>query len=75
MKVDLRLPERFLGQLRPRPADRDEFDAFPGRDFVATLDAIDAQVDANGRSVLARGRLPNADGVLRTGMFAKARDR
>ena len=50
-------------------------DAFPGRDFIATLDALDAQVDANGRALLARGRLANTDGVLRTGMFAKARIR
>ena len=73
MKVDLRLPERFLGQLRRGQAIAVEVDAFPGREFVATLDALDAQVDANGRSVLARGRLANPDGALRSGMFAKAR--
>lgn len=73
MKVDLRLPERFLGQLRPGQSISVEVDAFPGRSFVATLDALDAQVDANGRSVLARGVLTNPDGALRSGMFAKAR--
>lgn len=73
MKVDLRLPERFLGQLRPGQSISVEVDAFPGRSFVATLDALDAQVDANGRSVLARGVLANPDGALRSGMFAKAR--
>jgi len=71
MKVDLRLPERYLGQLRPGQALEVEFDAYPGRKFNAVLEAIDAQVDANGRSVVARGRMPNADGLLRTGMFAK----
>lgn len=73
MKVDLRLPERFLGQLGKGQAIALTIDAFPGREFKAVLDALDAQVDANGRSVLARGRLPNADGRLRSGMFAKAR--
>lgn len=73
MKVDLRLPERFLGQLRRGQSITVAIDAFPGREFVATLDALDAQVDANGRSVLARGRLANPEGVLRSGMFAKAR--
>ncbi|GAA4411759.1 efflux RND transporter periplasmic adaptor subunit [Quisquiliibacterium transsilvanicum] len=73
MKVDLRLPERFLGQLRPGQSIGVEVDAFPGKSFLATLDALDAQVDANGRSVLARGRLANPDGALRSGMFAKAR--
>ncbi|OJX05225.1 MAG: hypothetical protein BGO72_13365 [Burkholderiales bacterium 70-64] len=72
MKVDLRLPERYLGQLRPGQRLEVEFDAWPGRRFEAVLEAIDVQVDANGRSVVARGGLPNPDGLLRTGMFAKA---
>lgn len=71
MKVDLRLPERYLGQLRSGQRLDVEFDAWPGRRFPATLEAIDAQVDANGRSIVARGRMPNPDGLLRTGMFAK----
>ncbi len=71
MKVDLRLPERYLGQLRQGQALELEFDAYPGRRFGAVLEAIDVQVDANGRSVVARGRMPNPDGLLRTGMFAK----
>jgi membrane fusion protein (multidrug efflux system) len=72
MQVDLRLPERFLGQLRRGQPVQIEFDAWPGRQFKALLEAVDAQVDANGRSVIARGRLANADGALRSGMFAKA---
>ena len=73
MKVDLRLPERYVGQLRKGQAISISVDAFPQRRFDATLDALDAQVDANGRSLLARGRLANPDEALRTGMFAKAR--
>lgn len=72
MQVDLRLPERFLGQLRSGQRLQVEFDAWPARRFEAVLEAIDVQVDANGRSIVARGRLANADGALRTGMFAKA---
>lgn len=73
MKVDLRLPERYLGQLRKGQVILMSVDAYPGREYKAVLDALDAQVDANGRSVLARGRLANTDGSLRSGMFAKAR--
>ena len=73
MKVDLRLPERYLGQLHKGQAISLSVDAFPQRSFAATLDALDAQIDANGRSLLARGRLANPDEMLRTGMFAKAR--
>ena len=72
MQVDLRLPERFFGQVRRGQRVQVEFDAWPARRFEAVLEAIDVQVDANGRSVVARGRLANADGALRTGMFAKA---
>jgi membrane fusion protein (multidrug efflux system) len=73
MKVDLRLPERYIGQLRRGQRIQLAFDGFPGRTYMATLDALDAQVDANGRALLARGRLANPDGRLRSGMFAKAR--
>jgi membrane fusion protein, multidrug efflux system len=72
MKVDLRLPERYLAQLRRGQRIRIEVDSFPDRAFVATLDALDVQIDANGRSLIVRGRLPNNDGVLRSGMYARA---
>jgi membrane fusion protein (multidrug efflux system) len=73
MKVDLRLPERYLGQLRRGQRIDVGVDAFPEHSFVAVLDAIDVQVDANGRALMARGRLDNRELLLRTGMFAKAR--
>jgi len=73
MKVDLKLPERFLGQLRRGLDVELTVDAFEGRSFRAVLDAIDVQVDANGRSVVARGLIANPDAALRSGMFAKAR--
>jgi membrane fusion protein (multidrug efflux system) len=73
MKVDLRLPERYFGRVKPGQSVQLSFDSLPGKTFVATLAAIDAQIDANGRSLLARGRLANPDGALRTGMFARGR--
>jgi membrane fusion protein (multidrug efflux system) len=73
MKVDLRLPERYFGRLQRGQKISITVDAFPGREFQAALDALDAQVDANGRSLLARGMLANTDSALRSGMFAKAR--
>lgn len=73
MKVDLRLPERYIGQLRRGQRIEVGVDSFPDQQFVAVLDAVDVQVDANGRSLMARGRLENRDLLLRSGMFAKAR--
>ncbi len=73
MKVDLRLPERFLGELQRGQVIDVRFDAFPNRGFRAVLDALDAQVSADGRALIARGSLDNTEAVLRSGMFARAR--
>jgi multidrug efflux pump subunit AcrA (membrane-fusion protein) len=62
MFVDFRLPERFIGKLRPSQAIEMQLDAMPGRQFKAKIDAIDPQLDANGRSVLVRAVLPNSPG-------------
>lgn len=71
--VDFRLPERFLSRTRPGQAVEVTLDALPGRKLKAVVGALDSQLDANGRSVLVRARMANSDGVLRSGMFARAR--
>jgi membrane fusion protein, multidrug efflux system len=73
MKVDLRLPERYISQLQAGQTVNLSVDALPGKSFKAAVIALDAQVDANGRALLVRGKLANQEGVLRTGMFAKAK--
>ncbi len=60
--VDFRLPERFIGKLRREQAIELQLDAMPGRQFKAKIDAIDPQLDTNGRSVLVRAVLPNTAG-------------
>lgn len=62
MYADFRLPERFQGKLRPRQAVQLQLDAFPGRMFKATVEAIDPLIDVNGRSVGVRAVLPNTMG-------------
>jgi membrane fusion protein (multidrug efflux system) len=71
--VDFRLPERYLSRLKTGQGVEVLLDAIPDRKFKAQVDAIDAQLDANGRSVLVRARMPNGDGRLRGGMFARVR--
>jgi membrane fusion protein (multidrug efflux system) len=71
--IDFRLPERYLQRLKPGQAVQVGVDALPGREFAARVDALDSQLDANGRSVLVRARLSDASGSLRPGMFARAR--
>ncbi len=62
MYVDFRLPERFQGKLRQRQSVQLQLDAFPGRVFKATVEAIDPLLDVNGRSVGVRAVLPNSMG-------------
>ncbi|MCZ4311988.1 efflux RND transporter periplasmic adaptor subunit [Comamonadaceae bacterium G21597-S1] len=62
MYADFRLPERFQGKLRPRQSVQLQLDAFPGRMFKATVEAIDPLLDVNGRSVGVRAVLPNTMG-------------
>jgi len=71
--VDFRLPERFLSRTKPGQEVEVALDALPGRKLKAVVGALDSQLDANGRSVLVRARMANGDGVLRGGMFARAR--
>ncbi|MEN9626884.1 MAG: hypothetical protein RJA10_110, partial [Pseudomonadota bacterium] len=73
MAVDFRLPERYLARVKSGLPVEMEVDALPGRKFKGRVEAIDAQVDANGRSLLVRARVDNADAVLRPGMFARPR--
>jgi membrane fusion protein (multidrug efflux system) len=48
-------------------------DALPGKNFRATLEAINPRVDANGRSLEVRARLDNTSGVRRPGLFVRVR--
>lgn len=73
MRVDFRLPERYLAQLKPGQPVSVDVDAWPGRRFDAKVDALDSVVDADGRSVLVRARIDNTQTVLRSGMFARVR--
>lgn len=73
LKVDFRLPELYLQRIRPGQTLEVTSDAVPAARFGATVDAIDPLVDAQGRSVVMRAKLPNKDALLRPGMFARVR--
>lgn len=71
--VDFRLPERYMARLKPGQEVEVTLDAMPNRQYTGKVDALDSQLDANGRSVLVRARLANAGGQLRAGMYARSR--
>jgi membrane fusion protein (multidrug efflux system) len=71
--VDFRLPERFLTRVRLQQSAEVALDAMPGKPLRAVIEAVDPQLDANGRSLLVRARLDNQARTLRPGMFARVR--
>lgn len=73
LKIDFRLPESYLPQLRPGQRLEVSSDALPGQAFSAVLDAINPLVEAGGRAISLRAHLPNGDGRLRPGMFVRVR--
>jgi membrane fusion protein (multidrug efflux system) len=71
MKIDFRVPEIYLGQIRPDQPIAVRVDAFPTEKFSGQVYAIEAAVDERTRTTLLRGRVPNAGARLRGGMFAR----
>lgn len=69
--VDFRLPERLQGKVRTGQMARVAFDALPGVQYAATVQAINPQIDADGRSVAVRACIDNRRLQLRPGMFAR----
>ncbi|MDR2926286.1 MAG: efflux RND transporter periplasmic adaptor subunit [Azoarcus sp.] len=73
LKLDFRLPEIYLGRLKPGQKLDVTSDVVQGVVFPAEVEAIDPLVDAEGRAVLLRARLANDEGRLRPGVFARVR--
>lgn len=73
LKVDFRLPERNLTQIKVGQNIEVVADALPGERFSGQIDAINPRIDANGRSLEIRARLDNTGGKLRPGMFVRVR--
>ncbi len=71
IKVDFRLPERFLPAIRTDQHIDIIVDAFPGEAFDGEIYAIDPQIDPNGRNLAVRALVDNEDGRLRPGLFAR----
>lgn len=73
LKVDFRLPEIYLAQIRPGQKLELASDAVEGKSFAAVVSAIDPLVDEHGRAVVMRATLQNEGLRLRPGMFARVR--
>jgi multidrug efflux pump subunit AcrA (membrane-fusion protein) len=73
LKLDLQSPEQraAIAHLGDKVTAR--VDAYPGRDFLGKVIAINQSVDPNSRIFILEARFDNPDTALKPGMFATAR--
>lgn len=71
LKADFRIAEKFLSAVRTGQRIQIGVDAYPGETFEGEVYAIDPRIDESGRSIVIRARVPNEDGRLRPGLFAR----
>ena len=67
--VDFHVPQKDLARLRTGEKVALGLDAFQGRTFAGTVNAISPKVDADTRNVQVEGKVANPDHVLTPGMF------
>jgi membrane fusion protein, multidrug efflux system len=67
--VEFSLPQQRLGETTEGLTVAASSDAHPGRQFTGLISAINPDVDPVTRSVRVQATLPNAEGLLRPGMF------
>lgn len=71
LKVDFKIPEVHIDDVKTGQRIELSVDAFPGRTFEGEIYAVNPAVDVNGRALQLRARLANPDQVLRPGLFAR----
>lgn len=70
MKVEMYVPERFLGQTHLGQRVRFEVAAYPGQSFEGEIYFIAPRLDLVTRSALVKTRIPNPERRLKAGMVA-----
>ena len=70
--TDFSLPQQALSVLATGLVVRVSSDAYPGRTFDGVLTAINPELDATTRSVIAQATFANQEQLLRPGMFVHA---
>jgi membrane fusion protein, multidrug efflux system len=73
LKVDFRVPEVAMSQVKDGQTLQVTLDALPEKVYDGRVYAINPLLDANGRALVIRAQVKNKDGALRPGMFARVR--
>jgi membrane fusion protein (multidrug efflux system) len=65
------VPERNAPELRAGQSVQLGVEAYPGRTFTGSVTRLAPSVEVQTRTLTLEARVPNADGTLRPGFFAK----
>ena len=71
VKLDFRVPEMYLSQIKPGQSLTIRVDAYPNDTFQGKIYALEPAVDEKTRTVVVRALIPNLQNKLRPGMFAR----
>lgn len=71
LNLDVRVPEVYLPLVKIGQPVIVTIDALPSRTFSGKVHAMEPVVDLATRGALVRARIPNTDGNLKPGMFAR----
>jgi multidrug efflux pump subunit AcrA (membrane-fusion protein) len=73
VKLDLQTPEQRASLAHIGDKVKARVAAFPNREFLGRVIAVNASVDPNSRAFVLEAAFENHDGALKPGMFATAR--
>lgn len=73
LRVLAEIPERFGPSIRVGHVIGVRVDAYPGREIEGTITRISPAVNQKSRAFAIEGEVPNADGSLKPGTFARVR--
>lgn len=71
LEMEATVPSAELGRLQPGQRVRFTVDSFPGQNFAANVVRLAPAMIEASRSVRVRIQVPNPDGRLKAGMFAR----
>jgi len=72
LRLELTVPEQHLAILRPGLDLHLEVDAYPGREFPGQVRYVSPAVQPEQRAFVVEAVVPNAEGLLRPGLFVVA---
>ncbi len=71
VRVDFRIPDRYLPVLGEGAAIVARPDAYPNEAFNGRIARLDSRIDAATRAITARAEFPNAGGRIKPGMLMR----